>query len=236
MKSKKNLRVIGFDADDTLWINESYYLEAEEKFCHLVSEFANREEASRALFETEISNLNCYGYGIKAFTLSLLETAFKISRGLISADKLQKILSIAKEMIQKPVELLAGVEEVLKTLHEKGFELIVATKGDLLDQERKLEKSGIEKYFHHIEIMSEKKAENYQKLLNHLDIEPTQFLMIGNSVKSDVLPVLELGGHAIHVPFHTTWAHEQVNTTDLVSFPVVKNITETLNLVLNAED
>jgi putative hydrolase of the HAD superfamily len=161
-----------------------------------------------------------------------METAIKVSNGKISTEKLNKIMGIAKEMICKPVELLDGVEDVLKTLHKKGYELIVATKGDLLDQERKLEKSGIEKYFHHIEIMSEKKIENYQKLIKHLDINPEEFLMIGNSVKSDVLPILELGGKAIHVPFHTTWAHEQVNTTDLVSFPVVKNITETLDIII----
>ncbi len=229
---KNQIKVIGFDADDTLWINESFYRDAEDEFCKLVSEYATEEDATKQLFQTEIGNLDCYGYGIKAFTLSLIETALNISNRQISQEKIETIIKIAKEMINKPVELLDGVEDVLKTLHSKGFELIVATKGDLLDQERKLEKSGLEKYFHHIEIMSEKKVENYQKLINHLEIEPEEFLMIGNSVKSDILPILELGGKAIHVPFSTTWAHEQVNTTDLVSFPVVKNITETLGFIL----
>jgi len=230
--NKNEIKIIGFDADDTLWINESFYRDAEDKFCKIVSEYVSTEEANNRLFQTEIGNLEYYGYGIKAFILSLLETAFDISNGKISQDKIHEILKIAKEMINKPVELLDGVEEVLKTLHSKGYELIVATKGDLLDQERKLKKSGLEKYFHHIEIMSEKKIENYQKLINHLEIEPQEFLMIGNSVKSDILPILDLGGKAIHVPFSTTWAHEQVNTTDLVSFPVVKNITETMDIIL----
>ena len=232
MKFKDDIKVIGFDADDTLWINESYYRDAEDRFCEIVSEFASYKEASLQLFQTEIDNLECYGYGIKAFILSLLETALKISNKQISQDKIEAILNIAKNMINKPVELLDGVEQVLETLHGKGYELIVATKGDLLDQERKLKKSGIEKYFHHIEIMSEKKEANYQKLLNHLEIIPEEFLMIGNSVKSDILPILDLGGKAIHIPFTTTWAHEQVNTTDLVSFPVVKNIAETLDIIL----
>lgn len=236
MINKNKIQVIGFDADDTLWINESYYRDAEDKFCQLVSDYTSKEEAAKKLFQIEIGNLKYYGYGIKAFTLSLMETAMHLSNRQISTEKLNEILMIAKEMINKPVELLEGVEEVLKTLHEKGFELIVATKGDLLDQERKLEKSGIEKYFHHIEIMSEKKNHNYKKLLNHLEIQPGEFLMIGNSVKSDVLPILELGGMAIHVPFHTTWAHEQVNTTDLVSFPVVNSIKETLRFILDEKN
>ena len=113
-------------------------------------------------------------------------------------------------MINKPVELLDGITEVLESLHGK-YRLIVATKGDLLDQERKLDKSNLDKYFHHIEVLSDKKEENYEKLLKHLDIEPSEFLMIGNSLKSDILPLINIGASAIHVPFHTTWAHEEVN-------------------------
>lgn len=232
MFEKNRIKIIGFDADDTLWVNETYYQEAEQQFCDILKEYVSPETASAELFKTETHNLPYYGYGIKAFTLSLLETAMALSNQKLPQSKIHEIIAIARTMIDKPVELLDGVEKVLQQLQAAGYRLIVATKGDLLDQERKLEKSGIEKYFHHIEIMSEKKEANYQKLLDHLDIQPEEFLMIGNSVKSDVLPVLELGGKAIHVPFQTTWAHEKVNTTDLISFPIVNNLTETLDIIL----
>ena len=223
---KNEIKIIGFDADDTLWVNETYYQDAEKQFCNVLKEYVSPETASRELFKTETRNLPYYGYGIKAFTLSLLETAMTISKQELPQDKIHEILAIAKTMIDKPVELLEGVEDVLQQLKTAGYRLIVATKGDLLDQERKLEKSGIEKYFHHIEIMSDKQERNYEKLLNHLDIAPVEFLMIGNSVKSDILPVITLGGNAIHVPFHTTWAHEQVEDTRAYNFKTVETIRQ----------
>ncbi len=208
----KNIKTIAFDADDTLWVNEPYFRKAEEQFCALMENYLPHHSSHKELFAIEIKNLPLYGYGIKAFTLSMIEAAMSISNNTIPLSAIEKMMDIGREMLTAPVELIDDIEEVLQALQGK-YRLVMATKGDLLDQERKLEKSGLAKYFHHIEIMSEKKVLNYEKLIQHLDIPPSQFLMIGNSLKSDVLPVLELGGHAFHVPFHTTWAYEQVETT-----------------------
>ena len=135
-------------------------------------------------------------------------------------------------MLNKPVQLLDGVEDVLKTLSKK-YRLILATKGDLLDQERKLEKSGLTNYFHHIEVLSDKQEANYSKLLNHLDIKPLEFLMIGNSLKSDILPLVNIKAHAIHIPFHTTWAHEQVTEkeTNGKDYKTINSLRELLKLL-----
>jgi len=211
--NKDNIQVIGFDADDTLWVNETYFREAEEEFARLLSSYETVNKIDQELFKKEMDNLSTYGYGIKAFVLSMIESAIELSNNTISHDKLSRILNIGKEMIHKPVELLPGVVDTLKGLKNK-YKLILATKGDLLDQERKLEKSGLSSYFHHIEILSEKKEVNYLKLLTHLDIEPQHFLMIGNSLKSDILPLVNIGAQAIHIPFHTTWAHEVVEIND----------------------
>ena len=205
----KDIKIIGFDADDTLWVNETYYRDAELEFAELLAKYETANKIDQELFKTEMKNLDLYGYGIKSFVLSMVESAIDISNGDISISAIDGILKIGKNMIEKPIELLDGVEEVLINLSKK-YRLILATKGDLLDQERKLERSGLIDYFHHIEVLSEKKEDNYLKLLNHLDISPSQFLMIGNSLKSDVLPIVNINAQAIHVPFHTTWAHEQV--------------------------
>ncbi len=206
------IEVIGFDADDTLWVNETYFREAEEEFAKLLSQYETPNKIDQELFKMEMKNLPLYGYGVKGFMLSMVEMALELSNNKVSNETVNKILDIGKNMIEKPVELLDGVEAVLDALSKK-YKLIVATKGDLLDQERKLERSGLLKYFHHIEVLSEKKEDNYSRLLKHLDITPARFLMIGNSLKSDILPLLNIGAKAIHVPFHTTWAHEQVTAT-----------------------
>lgn len=205
-----NIRVIAFDADDTLWVNEPYFREAEDKFCALLEDFLPHHTVAQELYRIEMQNLPLYGYGIKAFMLGAIETISTVTGGAVNPLLYQRTLEIGKELLQKPVVLLDDVQAVLDAL--KGhYRLVVATKGDLLDQERKLQKSGLSSYFHHIEIMSDKRAADYQKLMNHLDCQPEQFLMIGNSLKSDVLPVLELGGNAIHIPYHTTWVHELVD-------------------------
>jgi putative hydrolase of the HAD superfamily len=201
------LDVIAFDADDTLWINEDYFRDAESECFLLLSEFGTHDEIQDLLYKKEIINLKLYGYGIKGFMLSMIETALDLSENRAANDVIKRILEVGKEMIHKPVVLLPGVQETLDALHGK-FRFILATKGDLLDQERKLTKSGIEHYFHHIEIMSDKKERDYLKLMKHLDVRPDQFTMIGNSVKSDILPIIALGGNAIYVPYHTTWALE----------------------------
>ncbi len=207
------IKVIGFDADDTLWVNETYFRQAEEEFVKLLAGFETPNKIDQELFKKEIGNLPLYGYGVKAFTLSMIECALELSNYTMSNTVVERILNIGKDMLNAPVELLEGVEVVLKHL-SKNYRLILATKGDLLDQERKLEKSGLTSYFHHIEVLSDKKEANYSKLLQHLQIEPSQFLMVGNSLKSDVLPLIDINAKAIHVPFHTTWAHEQVTAQD----------------------
>ena len=206
----KNIKVIGFDADDTLWVNETYFRDAELEFAKLLGAYETANKIDQELFKKEMDNLELYGYGVKGFVLSMVEMALEISNYNVSSKTIEAILNIGKNMINKPVELLDGVEEVLKAL-SKNYRLILATKGDLLDQERKLEKSGLIDYFHHIEVLSDKKEANYSKILNHLDINPSEFLMIGNSLKSDILPLVNIKAHAIHIPFHTTWAHEQVS-------------------------
>ncbi len=207
------VKVIGFDADDTLWVNETYFREAEETFASLLDGFETKNKIDQELFKMEMKNLELYGYGIKGFMLSMVESALELSNNTVSQATITELLNLGKKMISHPVELLEGVKEVLDGLGDK-YRLIVLTKGDLLDQERKIERSGLSKYFHHIEVLSDKKEENYLNLLSHLEINVKEFLMIGNSLKSDVLPLLNIGAQAVHVPFHTTWKHEEVTVED----------------------
>lgn len=209
-----HIKVIAFDADDTLWVNETFFRAAEQQFAELLSSYETINKIDQELFKKEMENLELYGYGIKGFMLSMIECAIEISNGKVSSSTMKKILDIGKEMLHKPVELLDGIEDVLKQLSSK-YKIILCTKGDLLDQERKLKKSNMSKYFHHVEVMSEKKEADYAKVLAHLDIPAEEFLMIGNSLKSDILPLLSLGANAIHIPFHTTWQHETIDTSTL---------------------
>jgi len=228
----KHIKVIGFDADDTLWVNETYFREAEEEFATLLSGFETKNKIDQELFKKEIENLPTYGYGIKGFVLSMVEMALELSNYTISNEVIEEILNIGKRMIHQPVELLDDIEKVLSNLSQN-YRLIVATKGDLLDQERKLEKSGLLKYFHHIEVLSDKKEANYKKLLSHLDIKPSEFLMVGNSLKSDVLPLVNIKSNAIHIPFHTTWEHEkvEVNKTESQSYTTLSRANDLLKLL-----
>lgn len=227
-----NLKVIAFDADDTLFVNEPYFQETEQKFCELMSDYSSQHSLSQELFKTEIYNLDLYGYGIKGYTLSMIEAAIKISDNTLSNEAITKIMELGKELLQKPIELLDGVEDTLKALNGK-YKLIVATKGDLKDQQRKLHDSGLGSYFHHIEVMADKQELNYQKLLARLEIKPEEFFMIGNSLKSDVLPVLSLGGYAVHIPFHTTWEHETIShKVEHPNFKTVEKISDILPFLL----
>ncbi len=220
-------KIIGFDADDTLWVNEPYFHETEENFIELMSQFGSPELISKELYKTEMANLTGYGYGIKGFTLSMIETAVRISGSTNPNMFVNEIIGFGKALIDKPVILLNGVVEILKKLKEFGYRLIIATKGDLKDQERKLSKSGLSGHFHHIEIMSDKRDEDYLKLLSHLEISPEEFLMIGNSLRSDIIPVLSIGGHAVHIPYHTNWAHEKAERpVGDVNFMEIKSLSE----------
>jgi putative hydrolase of the HAD superfamily len=223
------IKIIAFDADDTLWDNELYFQQAEKKFCELLEDFLPQHTVSRELLQTEIKNISLYGYGIKAFMLSMIETAIRITDKNIKADTVEKIIGFGQELLEKPVLLIDGVEDVLKSLKTK-YRLVMATKGDLLDQERKLKKSKLAEYFHHIEIMSEKKEADFEKLIRHLDIKASELMMIGNSIKSDILPVLNIGGHGIHIPYHVTWAHEKAEPPiHLENFRQVERIKDILH-------
>lgn len=227
-----NLKVIAFDADDTLFVNEPYFQETEQKFCDLMSNYLSHHGLSQELFKTEIDNLDLYGYGIKGYILSMIEAAMKISNNTLSVEAIEKIIVFGKELLQRPIELLDGVEETLKSLHGN-YKLVVATKGDLKDQRRKLHDSGLGAYFHHIEVMSDKQEKDYSDLLNRLEIKPKEFFMIGNSLKSDVLPVLGIGGYAVHVPYHTTWEHEKINhKVNHPNFRTLEKISDVLEILL----
>ena len=230
-KISENIKVIAFDADDTLWVNETYFRNAEHQFAKLLAKYETENKIDQEIFKTEVKNLKLYGYGVKGFILSMVECALELSNYQISQKTIEAILNIGKKMLEEPIELLDGVEEVLQSLEGK-YKLIVATKGDLLDQERKLEKSNLLSYFHHIEVMSDKKEKDYLKLIKHLDIHPSELLMIGNSLKSDVLPLIEIGASAIHVPFHTTWVHEEVDEeiSSKSDYYTLINIKEVLTL------
>ncbi len=227
----EGIQVIGFDADDTLWVNETYFLETEQKLRLLLSPYVDGETVSAELFRTESHNMPLYGYGVKAYILSVLETAIRITEGKVPASILNQIIALGKEQLTKPVELLDGVEETLNALVGR-YRLIVVTKGDLLDQEQKLRRSGIEHLFHHVEVMSDKTDREYRSLLKHLDIRPEEFLMIGNSLRSDILPPLALGSYAVHVPYQTTWAHEMVDEPIVdARFHTVDSLWEVISLL-----
>ena len=229
---KMSPKIIAFDADDTLFVNEPYFQETEQKFCALLSDYLSSQGLSQELFRVEIANLDLYGYGIKGYILSMIEAAMRISNNTISIEIIQKIIEYGKELLQKPIELLDGVEETLAQLHGK-YKLIVATKGDLKDQQSKLHRSGLGHYFHHIEVMADKQELNYEKLLKRLEIDASEFFMIGNSLKSDVLPVLGIGGHAVHIPFHTTWEHEKIShKVEHPNFKTIEKIIDVLPLLL----
>jgi putative hydrolase of the HAD superfamily len=226
-----NPKIIAFDADDTLWHNEPYFDEAQDRFCELFQDYASKQEILGLILNHQISNLPLYGFGIKAFTLSMIETALELTNHTISGQGIDKIIAIGKDLLQKPVELMPNVEKVLGELQGK-YKLIVATKGDLKDQHRKLHDSGIGAYFHHIEVMSDKTELDYQKMLGRLDCDPKDFLMIGNSLKSDVLPILNIGGYGVHIPYHTTWEYEKIDfEIEHENFYSFENITEVLSLL-----
>lgn len=228
---KEHIKVIAFDADDTLWVNEPYFQEIEKQYTELLKSYGTSEEISAALFRTEMKNLKSLGYGAKAFTISMVETALEVSNQMISAGDIRQIVDLGKSLLDMPIELLPQVKETLEILKEKGnYKLVVATKGDLLDQENKLERSGLAPYFDHIEVMSDKTEKEYLRLLNILQIKPSEFLMIGNSLKSDIQPVLALGGYGVHIPFEVMWQHEVVDTFTHEHLKQVKRFDELLLL------
>jgi putative hydrolase of the HAD superfamily len=201
--------VIAFDADDTLWHNESLYAAAQDRFQELLRAYHRDDGALDELYETEMANLPLFGYGIKSFVLSMIETAVRLSGSEIAASAIGEIIEIAKEMKQAPVGMLEDARQVVQTL-SGSYNLMLITKGDLLDQERKIASSGLVTYFDHVEVVTDKTVEAYRTLLERHRIVPERFLMVGNSLRSDILPVVALGARAVHIPYHLTWAHETV--------------------------
>lgn len=226
-----NNKIIAFDADDTLWHNEPYFDEAQERFCALFQDFASSQEILGLILNHQVKNLPLYGFGIKAFTLSMIETALQLTQNNITGTGIEKVIAIGKDLLQKPVELLPNVEEVLQELQGQ-YKLVVATKGDLKDQHRKLHDSNLGKYFHHIEVLSDKTELDYTKMLARLDCQPEDFVMIGNSLKSDVLPILNIGGIGIHIPYHTTWEYEKIDfEIEHENFTALTDIKEVLAIL-----
>jgi putative hydrolase of the HAD superfamily len=226
-----DLKVIAFDADDTLFVTEPYFQETEKAFCDLLADYLPQHELQKELFRLQTQNLDRYGYGIKGFVLSMIETAYLVSNHTIPGILVSKIIDLGKEMIEHPIELIDGVEHTLQSLHGR-YKLIVATKGDLKDQQRKLHDSGLGHYFHHIEVMADKQVLNYQKLLQRLEVAPENFMMIGNSLKSDVIPVLEMGSYGVHVPFHVTWEHEKISHQVIhPNFTSIQELSDVLTIL-----
>jgi putative hydrolase of the HAD superfamily len=208
-----NFDVIAFDADDTLWHNERLYVNAQARFAQLLSRYHNPEWIGERLYQTETQNIQHFGYGIKAFALSMIETAVELTEGRLNGQDVQALIDLAKEMLSAKVELLEHVAETIPQLAAR-YRLMVITKGDLLDQETKIARSGLGQYFQQIEIVSQKTRETYERVLKKYSITPEHFLMVGNSLKSDILPILELGGSAVHIPYETTWLHEVASPPD----------------------
>ena len=202
--------VVGFDADDTMWRSEDYFTGAEELFVAKVGPYAPEGiDVLAALHATELGNVPISGYGVKAYALSMVQAAVTSTRGAVPSSVIAELVDHAHEMLMHPVDLLDGVPETLAAVG-RTHRLVLITKGDLVHQYRKVRTSGIEHHFEHIQVVLEKDVETYRHVLGEWGIDPNRFLMVGNSVKSDILPILEIGGQGVHVPYHVTWAHEIV--------------------------
>lgn len=203
---------MGLDADDTLWHSEVYFERTERRFIELVGRYVDADvDVAKALVDVEHRNLGRYGYGIKGFTLSMLEAAIEATDGAIGTEELGQILAAGRTMLDHPVDLIDGVDEAITALADAGYRLVLVTKGDLHHQEHKIRASGLADRFERLEIVADKDPATYRRVVAALGVTPEQFAMVGNSVRSDVLPVLEIGAHAVHVPYHLTWAHEHAD-------------------------
>ena len=201
-------KLIAFDADDTLWTNEEHYLSTQKRFAERLKIDLSEEEIDQALLETEIKNVPIYGYGVKSFALSMIETAINLTDGQVSTNTIRQILADIKAMLTADVELYPRVATTIRGLAQD-YTLAIITKGDLLNQQSKVDRSDLAAYIDHVEIVSEKTPESYRQFLDIIDIEPSQFMMVGNSLRSDVLPVVAIGGTGVHIPSAFTWAHEE---------------------------
>ena len=209
-----SFELIAFDGDDTLWHNETIFSMTQERFQALLVDDAPAEHVYARTLDTERRNLALYGYGIKSFTLSMIETAIEITEGRVDVADIATILELGKSMLQHPTELLEGARQAIETASAQGYRVVLVTKGDLFDQESKLARSGLGELFESVEIVSEKDERTYARVLDKHGVDPGAFVMVGNSLKSDIAPVLALGGRAVHVPYHVTWALEEAEEPD----------------------
>jgi putative hydrolase of the HAD superfamily len=204
------VKVLAFDADDTLWDCQSWFDEVEHKCCELLAPWATPDEVSQGLFATERKNLPLTGYGTKAFTLSLIENAVRVSRQQLTGDVVMQLLDLGRQLLLFPTTPLPEVEATLRQLSQsRRYRLVVFTKGELLDQENKLHRSGLEPYFSHMETVSNKTEKEYRQLCENLGVAPAQTLMVGNSFRSDIAPALQAGAYAVHIPYHVVWELEK---------------------------
>jgi len=228
----KDIRVIAFDADDTLWDCQSWFDKVEQQCCELLSPWATAREVSEGLFATESKNLALTGYGTKAFTLSLIENAVQVSHEQLTGEVVRQLLALGKELLLFPTTPLPEVQETLEQLSlSRKFQLVVFTKGELLDQENKLNRSGLEKYFSHMETVSNKTETEYRQLCENLDVAPEQTVMVGNSFRSDIAPALAAGAFAIHIPYHVVWELEKSEEFPHERLRKIKHFGEILKIL-----
>lgn len=221
------ITTLAFDADDTLWHNERIFLSTKDRFTALLAEYHDKNYIERHLDQTETKNIKHFGYGVKGFTLSMIETACELTEGRITGDKIKDIITFAKDMLASPIDILDGVKDTIAEL-SKEYRLLCITKGDLLDQETKLARSGLGEYFDALEIVPRKTAETYQNILKRHDLTADEFVMVGNSLRSDILPVIEIGARAVFIPYETEWFHEAVTDEELKGkqFARIEQISE----------
>lgn len=226
-------RLIAFDADDTLWPNQPHFDNVEAQLFAILAHCGEPAAISRSLYEVQLRNMHLFGYGAKSFMLAMIETAIQLTNGSVTGAEVQQIIDLGKRLLDFPIEPLPGVVEVLTELKQRGEQLMVLTKGDLFDQESKLARSGLGDFFTYVEIVSEKDDATYQRLLARHKMPAEHFVMIGNSLKSDILPIIRLGGQAIYVPYHVTWVHEEVAVEKLagMQFQQVAALTDVLTLL-----
>lgn len=208
--------LVALDADDTLWHNEPLFTSRREQFCSLLARYEPTGLPEDQLYEVEMRNLRHFGYGVKGFVLSMIETAIEMTGGRIESRDVQQIIDWGREMVSGPIELLDGVAEAIEALARE-YPIILVTKGDLLDQETKLARSGLGQMFNGIEIVSDKTSDIYRKVMKRYEVPPDRFVMVGNSLRSDILPVVQTGGHAVYVPYSMSWVHERVSPEALIN-------------------
>jgi putative hydrolase of the HAD superfamily len=231
MDLRDKFKYIFFDADDTLWENERYFREAEEKFIELLADYTTPEGVQQMLWEKQEDNIPLFGYGSKTYLVGMTDAALELCGGHMPDHIYYGIKEIITELAFHELEMIDGVVETLEALQGR-YKLIVATKGDLTEQMAKFRKSGLDRYFHHCEVMENKDEKNYLELCAKHDLDPSELLMIGNSVKSDIAPVVNIGGVAINTPHEITWVHEMMDMPDSDRIIVVEKITDVLNFLV----